>query len=259
MAGISEVLLRAYGNLPEQICSPGQPVLFPQAGTDVAHSFPLPKHIATLIKAAGFHIQLPVVTPLWAGASSTVTHQRPFRSLVVTLSINQRWHFLPPHLAAQGAGAISTAARLPALNHTAALPSAGLPCLPGAHRGPATETQLKGMSSSRSIWTPSHSMSAARPGASPPNILLQPLQGGPQGVPTPKLLLQRVVTLYQCQYPCWGQQPFRVSLRVVGGDTSLPAVLATHISFGGGLCVSTHGPFGSQSSAPRTVGRHTDI
>lgn len=74
------------------------------------------KHIAALIKAAGFHIRLPAVTPPWAGASGTVTHRRPFSSLVVTLSINRRRHFLPPHLAARGAGA-SAAARLPALHH----------------------------------------------------------------------------------------------------------------------------------------------
>lgn len=185
-------------------------MLFPQAGADVARSSPLPKHMA-LIKAAGARIRLPAVTPPWAGASSAVTPRRPFRSLAVTLSINRNWHFLPPHLAARGAGVTSAAARLPALQHAAASPSSGFPCLPGAHEGPAAETQLKGMSCSSSTWTPSHSVSAARPGASPPHILLQPLQGGPQGVPTSKLLLRRVVTHYRCQQPCWGQQPLRVS------------------------------------------------
>lgn len=44
----------------------------------------------TLIKAAGFPIRFPEVTPPWAGASGTVTPQSPFSSLVVTLSTNRR-------------------------------------------------------------------------------------------------------------------------------------------------------------------------
>lgn len=166
------------------------------------------KHIAALIKAAGFHIRLPAVTPPWAGASGTVTHRRPFSSLVVTLSINRRRHFLPPHLAARGAGA-SAAARLPALHHgSIAQHRAPLPAW-GTQRTCSRNTVEGDV---RSTWTPPHSMSAARPGVRPPHILQQPLQGGPQGVPTPKLLLLRLVTRYQCQHPCWGrQQPFRVS------------------------------------------------
>lgn len=55
---ISQFPLRAYGNLPQQVCSPGQPVLFPQQ-VRMSHTSLLPKHIAAFIKAADFSYPAP--------------------------------------------------------------------------------------------------------------------------------------------------------------------------------------------------------
>lgn len=93
---------------------------------------------------------------------------------------------MPPHLAL-GAGATCSAA---------ALPSSGLRCLLG-HAEPAANTA--GGQVLHLDPFPQHACCQAR--GITTHILLQPSQGGPQGVPTPRLPLPRVVTRYQCQQP----------------------------------------------------------
>lgn len=178
--GVSQVPPGAYGNPLEWVVfAAGTTHAVPMAGTDFTHTHTLhpdaQTNVAMLVEAAGFLIQLPTVTPPHTvGASSTVTHQRPFSSHAVMLSINRRQRLLPPHSAAWGAGATSASPPLPALHHAVAFPSSRLPL---AAPGRAEELQQK--HSQRRGPT-----AAARLGVPPPRTLPQPLQGGSQGAPT---------------------------------------------------------------------------
>lgn len=220
---------------------PGQPMLFPwqvQISYTHTHSTLMPKHVAMLVEAAGFLIQLPMVTPPhMVGASSAGTHRRPFSSRAVMLGINQRRRLLPLRPAARGAGATSASPPLPALHHAVAFPSSRLPL---AAPGRAEELQQKRSQRGGPAAT-------ARLGVPPPHTLLQPLQGGFPGAPTSE--------------PAPWAVPHVSSARVHAGDTNSPwgGLMRGRVIEGdayllqswpcplapGGFCVSCDGPFGS--------------